>query len=548
MRRRLTITPVYALDGRHFAVVTSARPTLIAPRSVCSSLRAGGGAYHMSNDRSSLLDIRVVLTLFFVAWAAFGYFSVYPGYIHQDTAEIFMWSQVGFEGGYAKHPPFLPWLFRAVDFIVPLDSGTIALLSAANLTLGAYAVWCIAKRAVGVERAPLALLLYLLSPFATWHAVKLNHNSILISLWPVAILYFLKFRDRPTLFNGFILGAAAGVAVLSKYYSLILLFAMAVLLIGPQALRLIRTGGAWLGVATFLLVMLPHVLWITAPENAGTVVTGQSGVNAREGSALRILVRNALAALPILIGFLIIRYWPWRPKVQEFAPSSGSRSDYRAVAWLFVIPYATTLLASSTLGLRGSPSWTMPVFSMLPIVLAGLLPAPDERDLRRVRTVIMGGLVTIMAASPAVLFASFMRPEPSAVEPRTEVAAAAERLWRRASGEPMRLIAGNHRYAMLASVQIPEHPRAWANFARVPFIPPDYADRHGFVALCDPREPWCLETARRLSSGRATVSCQVTRQRELWGRKAPAFTIDVLIAAPAGVHPPHWNAGLCEGM
>src|SRR5262245_55498836 len=59
--------------------------------------------------------------LFFLASIGLALCNVYPGDVHQDTAEIFMWSTLGFKLIYAKHAPLLPWIVGAVNQLVPVN-------------------------------------------------------------------------------------------------------------------------------------------------------------------------------------------------------------------------------------------------------------------------------------------------------------------------------------------------------------------------------------------------------------------------------------------
>src|SRR5262245_35081606 len=143
-----------------------------------------------------------------IAWGLCVLFSQYPGYTHIDTAEIFMWSRQGFVLNAGRHPPLLPWLVHAVDLVLPVDRYVLLAIALANMLLGAYAVWRIAVLVVGADRAPLALLLYGLMPFTTFQAMKLNHNAILISLWPLTVWAFIACLRQPTLARGALLGVA----------------------------------------------------------------------------------------------------------------------------------------------------------------------------------------------------------------------------------------------------------------------------------------------------------------------------------------------------
>src|SRR5689334_9928281 len=125
-----------------------------------------------------------IFGLILTAWFLYSLISRSPEYVHHDTTEIIMWSQVGWPLGFFKHPPFLPWLFRVAFSVLPIDEASVALMGALNITIGAWAVWRIARMALDERTSFVALCLYLLSPYATFLSLKINHNSILVSLWP----------------------------------------------------------------------------------------------------------------------------------------------------------------------------------------------------------------------------------------------------------------------------------------------------------------------------------------------------------------------------
>ena len=114
-----------------------------------------------------------------------------PTFIHHDTSEVVMWGHSGWAAGFWKHPPFLPWLTRAWFSLVPMNALSLAVLTAANMTVCAWAVCSIAQMSddgIANEKAGLiAIGLLICVPFASVMAIKLNHNTILISIWPLTI-------------------------------------------------------------------------------------------------------------------------------------------------------------------------------------------------------------------------------------------------------------------------------------------------------------------------------------------------------------------------
>ena len=476
-------------------------------------------------------NLHVALLCFFVSWAAVGVLHVYPGYVHQDTAEVFMWSQIGYLGGFTKHPPLMAWLFRAVDSIVPLNFATIALLSAANLTIGAFAVCKIAERVVGPERASAAMLFYMLTPFATWQAIKLNHNSILVSVWPLAILAFLMFRERPTVVRGALLGLIVGLAILAKYYAVMLVAAMAVVLL-PSLLRYVASPGTYVGLLAAVLVLSPHVLWIYG--NPGGMATGTGGAT-EPGTVSLMLTRNLLGLLPVFVGFLVLRYGDRSGNGAE-ASELPRRDEWSVAVALFAVPHALTLVANMLLGLRGSASWTMPIFTIVPVILAGLLPRPASVQQARIGYVSLAILALVLVAGPGIRYTAFKRGDVSSVEPRIEMAEAADKLWGRiAPAQPLRVVAGDHQYVMQAAVSLPSRPRGWTGFVGMPFIPQAYIDANGFVAICEPADAGCRSRTAEVTAGRPVVTCTVAKRRTLWGQTGREFKVVMTLVPPAGL-------------
>ena len=167
-----------------------------------------------------------------------------------------MWAHSGWTAGFWKHPPLLPWITEAWTMFVPMSLASLSLLTAVNMTVCAWAVWRIAAMSRHAEDARigiLAILLLICVPFASVMAVKLNHNAILISIWPLTALAFLRALDQPTALRGLIFGIAAAAAVLAKYYSgLLLLGCVAASFADPlRAARFYRGPAPYVAVAVF---------------------------------------------------------------------------------------------------------------------------------------------------------------------------------------------------------------------------------------------------------------------------------------------------------
>jgi 4-amino-4-deoxy-L-arabinose transferase-like glycosyltransferase len=181
-----------------------------------------------STNGASTSAAQVFFFIFFLACTALALLNAYPGDVHRNASEIYMWSTLGFELIYARHPPLLPWIVGGLNHLVPVNYFVLAALAAFNVTLAAYAVWRIACLTVGEARAVLVVAIYWLSPYTVWHAVKFDHNAILLSTWPLVVWAFLLSLRDPKWWRGLILGLASAAAIYAKYTSALLLVAAAV--------------------------------------------------------------------------------------------------------------------------------------------------------------------------------------------------------------------------------------------------------------------------------------------------------------------------------
>lgn len=462
----------------------------------------------------------------FLAWTLFGLLNVYPGHVHYDTAEVAMWAALEPDLGYRKHPPLMPWLFRLYGLIVPLDWITLTILAGINITVGAYAVWRIGCMVLGEDRAPAVMSIFIASPYSTWAALKLDHNAILVSLWPLAVWAFLAAMRRPDAWRGALLGVAAAAAMYAKYTSALLLLALGVAaLLDPRRSSFFRAPAPWVAAGVAALLIAPHAWWAQAnPVAALGLVTQEVA----PGSPRAIVLRNISLLLPSIamsIGALAVF---GRVRFHLTA-------ELRILVIAIAIPYAIILLLTLGFGLRGSPAWAMPVFAVLPVLLAAPVAAPPQRLFSRLQWAFRGLLIAIVAVAPLLLMSRFRQSEGTASEPRHEVAASAIAVWRQATTQPLHIVAGEHRFAMAAHLVAVERPRVWSMFEEpTPWITPALIDRHGMLALCLPGSRLCGEAMRQLV-GRRGWLCEVSAQRSWRGVVGPRLVLAVVIVPPQGV-------------
>lgn len=478
----------------------------------------------------------------------------YPRTTHVDTAEIHMLSTLGFVLNTGKHPPLLPWLVHAVDLIVPIGRNGLMVLAFANMMIGVYAVWRVARLVVGVERAALAVALLGLNPYSMWLAMKFNHNAILMSLWPLCIWAFLACLRRPTMARGALLGVAAAAGVLAKYYVLLLLAALLLIsLVWRGRAAFWRAPGPWTALAVFAALLAPHVYVTyiadgralatlfhdTAFERLNPLVHALEPTEAVHVTPWRMLRGNLLALMPMGLGLAALA-WAQRGRwVAGGLPKPVARPGREDHTWMIAttvaMPLAATVVIAYAFALPATANWTSPVFTVLPVLLAGFLSAPSQR-LRVIlaRVAALAG-VAMIAAGPLVLYANFKNGSRWVVSPLAEAADEAAAVWQASIGTRAAILMGNQALANTGSLELPWRPLSWPAFNRAgaPFSQA-MVDQAGFVGFCLDREKICNAQALVIIRDSGGFACRVSHRRTHWGLIGPEQVTHVYIVPPKG--------------
>ena len=208
-------------------------------------------------------------------------------------------------------------------------------------------------------------------------------------------------------------------------------------------------------------------------------------------------------------------------------------SIFDIMCLLCAIPYLMTIGIGIVVGVRESPGWTSPIFTLLPVALAGLLTAPSIQVRSALVRFCVVACLAIPLAGPLVLYWKIMRGTASAIMPRDEISRDATVIWSAATGLPLRIVAGEQALARTASLESRDRPLAWPAFASgTNWITQDAIDRHGMLVLCPSTDHLCIENA--LSSGNTINACRMRHSRQFWNLKGPEFETNVYLVPPRG--------------
>lgn len=217
-----------------------------------------------------------------------------------DMIEVYAWAQHWLLGS-SKHPQFLPWVVHIWYFVAPESVASYYALSALNLALGMVGIAALG-RAAGLDQRQVLIALAvqaLAFPYLTL-AGKLNMNAILLVMWPWTAHAFLRLtqnKGRAQLLWAVWLALVSAAAIMSKYYSVVLLISLLGASLMPQLRRLWRGPAPYVFLAFLIVMLMPHIYWLNEHRDA----LGYASEQGSDGVNIRQLVKFALT--PII-------YWP----------------------------------------------------------------------------------------------------------------------------------------------------------------------------------------------------------------------------------------------
>ncbi len=470
-----------------------------------------------------------------VTWTIYGAVGLRGG-IHEDMLEAWVWGKEP-QFGYFKHPPLFAWLTGAWFCAMPLADWSFYLLAALNSALAIWAIWLLAGLFVAGEKRLAAVLVAMLTPLYGVLALKFNANSVLLASWPLAMWFFIRsLRHRHPL-DAIGVGAVTALAMLSKYYSALLLVAMLVTsLLHPGRRAYWRSSAPYLAAATGLLVLAPHIHWLIVTDGQTFSYAGTKfGFDAKQTliwSAVTASAPVLFFAIPLVV-LLGLRRERWAAAWANIARWNGSPGS----PWLDVLAFAPLLLTLlwGLAGVKVSISYTIPIFSAVPILMVLALPHQfDDRAMRRLFNAAWIVMLAVVLASPLLGYVRFRTDTRAAVEPRAEVSVALTQLWHERFKQPLLLVAGSTAFASALPFYSPDHPSQFINFTTVtaPWVTEVKLKRGGLLIVCEAWDEGCQKTIGRRETpdvGRF----EQTFARTAYGRTAPSVTLMILMLPPA---------------
>ncbi|MFL6798880.1 MAG: glycosyltransferase family 39 protein [Xanthobacteraceae bacterium] len=497
--------------------------------------------FDLPGDRAIVL----LLLVFVVAWTAFHVVSRASVDLHPDLLEIYAWSRHPV-AGYYKHPPLGAWVAWLWFAIFPIADWSFDLLTMVNAAVALFATDRIARLYLTGDKRLLVLLLLLLTPFYQFHAQRFGANPILLAPWPIATWCFLRAFKTHHIGWSAAAGAAAGVAMLGKYYSVYLVAAFILAALAhPDRWSYLRSASPWISIAAGLLVLAPHLQWVTAtaftPFAYVYLVHGGTSLAENIASVGSYLLGSmGYIGLPVVVYCLLVR--PDRASLmQTLWPSNP---DHRMLVILLGSMVLLPAISAPFLSVALTSLWTMPAWFLLPIVLLAPVPyaasSSSKQGMTREKAIGLAAIVLVISvgallAAPFVALSRQLYGSKYSQGSYRLLTREVMRGWRRHTDRPLTIAMGGQDLADALTFYSEDHPDAVPEFnlRLAPWVTAERMKREGYVVVCD--DPGCVAAAERQApSGLQIIrrDVEVTR-RYLWFEGRPAHFAVILFPPPS---------------
>src|SRR5216684_9141136 len=196
--------------------------------------------------------------------------------VHMDVAEAFAWGQK-FQFGYGKHPPLSGWIAGLWFKFFPVRDWATYALAMTTLGTGLVISWFIALRVVDRRRAFFVVVTLALYPIFNFKGFKYNPDLLQLVTLPLLVLAYLHAFEKRSVRAGLWLGLAGALALMTKYWVLTMIGAIGLAaLIHPQRLQFLRSPAPWVAIATLVVAMIPHFIWLMQVNFVPLTYAGES--------------------------------------------------------------------------------------------------------------------------------------------------------------------------------------------------------------------------------------------------------------------------------
>jgi 4-amino-4-deoxy-L-arabinose transferase-like glycosyltransferase len=484
-----------------------------------------------------LRELFCFLAIYTAAMLAFATLALGSGSLHADMTEAWAWGKE-FQLGYNKHPPISGWITGIWFALMPRTNLSFYLLSIVNAGVGLAGVWMLAGLFLGVRGRWAAVIFLILTPSYTAWALRFNANSVLLSSWPWAAYFFLQSLQRRSVVFGVLAGVAGAIALLSKYYSVILIATLFVVaLLHPDRGRYFRSAVPYVTAAVGLLLIAPHVWWLVEANfpslHYAISKTEAPAAETRQHAQLTLVVGYLCLGIGAAAFAVAFGRQSWDLLKRALAATFEPRTAW--LIWLAHGPLVLTIAAYLVGNTRIAPMHLMPAFFALPVAfLVSSGAKVTTLVVRRLALCAAAVWLPLIFGSPLLASYALERASPLTTEPRREIADTATKIWHDLFDRPLRYVAGSEGLATATTFYSPDAPSYLmiASPSLSPWVGAEQVKEYGVFIICRAVDKDCIARGQQIIGDRPL---RVTRafSTSSFGKALPPQRFTLFILPPA---------------
>lgn len=395
------------------------------------------------------------------------------------------------EWGYDKNPFLNGWLTRLALFAGGSSGWMIYLFSQLSVAVCFWAVWQLGKKMLPPVYALIAVLLLEGMQYYNFHAIDFNDNILELGLWALTTLFFWQALHEKKLSDWILTGLFAGLGMMAKYYTAILLLPMVLFLFANADTRQqFKSPRLYCGLLVFVIVILPHFIWLCShdfvtmnyvAERVSSPPTWLNHVN----FPLMFAWQQFEVFFPALLLFFILLFTG--KKSAECPPLS--RFDKTFLLYMGTGPLLLTILLSAATGIKLRAAWGQPLLSLWSIMLiAWLRPAVSRKQFYTIVAVIFSLSITMVIAYCTALIRA--DGQSSANFPGKKIASVLTQQWQNQYHTSLAYVAGPRWLAGDIAFYSKDHPAVFIDWEKKssPWIDETKLKKQGALFVWDPTE------------------------------------------------------------
>lgn len=455
----------------------------------------------------------------FLAWIVFAQVLLWtaaPALLFRslplDMVENVAWGHE-WQLGYYKHPPLQAWIVGLTMFLSRGVIWPLYLLGPIATALTFIPIFLLGREAAGPKAGLFAVILFSMVFYANLASTEFNANVLQLPIWSWAAFFLWRALQRDKIGWWLLLGAAISLAIYAKYSAVVLVMSLVLAgILQPEGRQRLRGGGPYVTVAASLLLSTPQFIWLWqsdwlplnyAAERAADL-TPMGRLLRPLGFLFAQLLDHAAALLLVLIGWL-----GWSRQNGKIVTFHSTPRLRLFVTVLAFAPIFISILMAAFAGEGLRDMWGAPMVIWLTLALVlWIKPAYIEARL----PALLATWLSLFLAAPLIYCAISQfgpvfgaAPQRSAW-PSDELAEQLTQVWRKETGMPLRLVAGNTWESGLVSAYSPDQPSvyAYADQRLNPWVDPDRIAKQGLLLVWPANWPTLPEVYSRLGPFSAT--------------------------------------------